>query len=104
MAEVQIGPGDSLSKMLQVFGKEAGLKRIWTGDGRKDARDLVFELHNAQITRDQLWNGIKDLYSLPELKELPERVQAALMAIILHRRALSEMDTKSLAEQPKAQG
>lgn len=95
MSEVQIGPGDSLSLLLQVHAKEIGVKRVWNGDGRIDSRNLVLELHNTRVLKDNLWTGLQELYAMPELKDLPENVQAKLMSIILKARACAELETKA---------
>lgn len=94
MAEILIGAGDCVSKLLQVLARELGLKRVWSGEGRKDARDILVELHNTMTMKHQLWIGLAELYAMPELKELPENVQAKLMSIILASRANAELATK----------
>lgn len=95
MSEVQIGAGDSVSRLLQVHAKELGVKRVWNGDGRVDSRNLVLELHNTRVLKDNLWAGLQELYAMPELKDLPENVQAKLMSIILKARACAELETKA---------
>lgn len=97
MSEVQIGPGDSLSRLLQVHAREFGVKRVWSGDGRTDARVLLMDFANISNVKECLWKGLQELYSMPELKELPESVQAKLMSVILFARACSELDAKTLA-------
>lgn len=94
MGEILIGAGDSVSRLLQTHAREAGLKRVWIGNGRIDSRNLVFELRNVTNQRDNLWRGLQELYSMSELKELPENVQAKLMAVILNSRACTELEVK----------
>ncbi len=99
MAELKIGGGDSTSRLLQTHANSIGLKRVWCGDGRVDSLNLVVELYNAQLMRDYLWKGLQELYSMPELRELPEAVQAKMMSIILHQRSCAELEAKT-APQP----
>lgn len=101
MGEILISEGDSVSKLLQVLAKEMGVKRIWTGDGRQDARAVMADFHNVTQLKDELWKGIRELYEMPELRELPERVQAKLMSIILARRANAELKAKGYAAPVK---
>lgn len=97
MSEIIVGAGDSVSRLLQVHAKEFDLKRQWTGNGRVDSRDIVLELVNTHALKDCIWKGVIELYGMPELKELPESVQAKLMSIILSARACAEL----LAKVPK---
>jgi hypothetical protein len=95
MSEVQIGGGDSVSRLLQVHAKEIGVKKVWSGDGRKDSRDVIVDLYNMTKLKDALWKGLQELYAMPEMKELPEIIQVKLMAVILNARACAELETKA---------
>lgn len=94
MSEVQIGPGDAVSKLLQVYAKELGLKRIWAGNAQTDCRSVIVDLHNALLLKTALWTGLQELYAMPELKDLPEPVQVKMMAVILSAKAVAELATK----------
>jgi hypothetical protein len=96
VAEITIGPGDSVSRLLQVIAKDVGLTgRRWHGKGMEDARAILVELYNAQLLKDALWTGLQELCQMSELKELPEAVQAKIVAIILTARAKFEIKMKS---------
>lgn len=94
MGEVIIGSGDSVSRLLQLFAKEVGLKRVWDGHAQVDCRSVIVDLYNAQKLKTVLWTGLQELFAMPELKELPENVQVKMMAVVLSARAVAELDTK----------
>lgn len=95
MAEIVLGNGDSVSRLLQVIAKDVGLVGMrWGGTGGADVRLVMVELYNTRLVRDSLWSGLHELCQMPELKELPESVQAKIMAIILTARANAELRIK----------
>ena len=94
MGEVQIGPGDAVSRLLQLYAKELGLKRVWAGNAQADCRSVIVDLYNTQTLKAALWTGLQELYAMPELKELPEAVQVKMMAVILSAKAVAELETK----------
>jgi hypothetical protein len=96
MAEIFIGPGDSISRLLQVVAKESGVQGMrWTGKGREDMKAAMLELYHARLMKDALWVGLQELCNMPELKELPESVQAQIAAIVLTARAKFELGIKT---------
>ncbi len=101
MGEIQIGPGDSVSRLLQTHAKEIGMKRVWDGNGRIDTRNVIIELHNMRALKDEIWKGVQELYAMPELKDLPESVQAKMMSIILNARSCAELSIKTF-DQPES--
>lgn len=100
MSEIQIGPGDAVSRLLQVYAKEFGLKRVWSGIGHVDARALIADNVNLKMMKECIYDGVKDLYAMPELTTLPEAVQAKMMAIILNARACVELQLKDATKAP----
>jgi hypothetical protein len=94
MTEIQIGPGDSVSRLLQLYAKEIGLKRVWAGNAQADCRGVVVDLYNAKLLKDALWSGLQELYAMPQLKDLPEPVQVKMMAVVLSAKAIAELDTR----------
>lgn len=96
MTELIIGAGDTVSRLLQTIAKDVGLKDVrWSGKGDADIRAIMVELYNTRLARDTLWVGLKDLYDMPELKTLPESLQAKLASIILLTRANFELKLKN---------
>lgn len=95
MSEVQIGPGDAVSRLLQAQAKDLDIKRVWTGRAIEDVRRVLVDLYNAQLLKTAAWNAIQELYAMPELKDLPEPVQVKLMSVILATKAVAELQTKT---------
>lgn len=91
---IRIGAGDPVSQLLQVLASETGVRRIYTGQGRADLRALLVDFHNATTKAEEAWKALKELFEMPELAQLPEAVQAKLMAGILQARANCELRVK----------
>lgn len=97
MTEVTVGAGDSVSKLLQVIAKDVGIKNLrFVGKGQDDAKAILVDLFNSRLVKDSLWQGMTELCQMPEMKELPEAIQAKMMAIILTARAKIELGSKGL--------
>lgn len=95
MAELAIGVGDSVSRLLQVVAKDVGITGIkWHGRGKEDVRAVMLELFNSLTVKDVLWEGVKELMGMPELTSMPEPLQAKIAAIILTARAKIELQLK----------
>jgi hypothetical protein len=97
MTEVTVGNGDSVSKLIQLAAKEVGIKDLrYTGKGQDDTKMICVELFNSRLLKDSLWTGMTELCQMPEMKELPERIQAKMMAIILTARGKFELGVKGM--------
>lgn len=83
---------DPLSSLVQLHSRRLGLDLKFTGKGNDDLALLVMDNSNKTLLSKQLWNGIKELWEMPELKELPEPVYAKICAIILAARARTDLD------------
>lgn len=83
---------DPLSSLVQLHSRRLGLDLKFTGKGNEDLSLLVTDDSNKTLLSKQLWNGIKELWEMPELKELPEPVYAKICAIILAARARTDLD------------
>lgn len=92
--QIRIGPGDPVSQLVQVIAGEAGIRRIYVGKGREDLRSVLIDLHNATVKAEEAWKAIKELFDMPELAQLPEAIQAKLMAGILQARANCDLRAK----------
>lgn len=96
MTEVTVGAGDSVSKLLQVIAKDVGVKDVtYTGKGQDDAKNIITQLYNSRLIKDSLWQGMTELCQMKEMKELPESIQAKIMAIILTARGKIELGLKT---------
>jgi hypothetical protein len=91
MAEIQIGPGDSVSRLLQLRAQRLGIRMIWSGKGVDDMDQLCTDYANKKLLNECLWNGMKELMAMVELKELPEPVQAKIASIVLKAQAVFEL-------------
>jgi hypothetical protein len=96
MTEYTAGPGDAVSRLLQVIAKEVGVKDFrWTGKGNEDIKQVLVRMYNAELIKDSLWSGMLELTQIKDWLELPETIQAQSMAIILRARAIIELQQKS---------
>lgn len=91
--------GDALSKLIQLQAGRHDIRLAWVGNG---VTDLVAVL-NAHAVKARLakhlWTGIRELMQMPELKELPEPLQAHIMSIVLHAQALTDLETDDHAKR-----
>ena len=46
-----------------------------------------------------LWTGMRELMQMPEIREIPEPLQAQIASIILKAQALTELDTEEHAKR-----
>jgi hypothetical protein len=96
MADFNVGPGDAVSRLLQVVAKEVGVTDLrWLGKGHEDAKAILVRLHNSDLVRIHLWSALDELLRMPEWPQLPESIQAATLAIILRARACIELQQKN---------
>lgn len=84
---------DELSKLIQLHMRRAGLNGniTWTGDGNADLISVVLDLSNKTLLSQALWNGIKELWAMPEINQLQEKAEplyAKIASIILKAQAL----------------
>lgn len=93
--------GDSLSKLLQVRAQLKGVYLKWTGDGIQDIDQLCLEYFHRKALNECLWNGMKELMAMPELKELPETLYAQILSIVLRAQTNFELRrAEELAKNP----
>ena len=91
MAELIVGGGDAVSRLIQLHATRAGVCLNWTKNGPADLDLLLTDYSNKNILNSCLWNGMKELMAMPELKELPESVQAKIFSIVLQAQACFEL-------------
>lgn len=100
--------GDALSRLIQLQAGRHDIRLAWVGNGTTDLIALV----NAHAVKARLakhlWTGMRELMQMPELKDLPEPLQAQIMSIVLQAQALTDLDTeahaKRLANSDKPKG
>lgn len=101
MGEVAITSGDAISRLLQLHAKRNGVRLKWTGRGTDDIAMMCSDNFNKTALSQCLWNGMKELISMPEIKELPEPIQAKIYSIVLQAQALFELQkNENNAKQP----
>lgn len=89
--------GDALSKLIQLQSGRHDIRLAWVGNGTADLLALV-NAHAVQARMAKhLWNGLRELMYMPELREMPEPVQAQIMSIVLKAQALTELETEEHA-------
>jgi len=83
--------GDAVSRLLQLHAHRNGVRLKWTGRGAEDIALVCVDNFNKTTLSQCLWNGMKELMAMPELKELPESVQAKIYSIVLKAQANFEL-------------
>ena len=99
MSMVPANEGDSLSKLVQLQASRNGVRLRWSGNGHQDLLALCLDTSNKTMLSQCLWNGMKELLEMPELKELPDPIQAKIYAIVLQARALFEIELEKRNEK-----
>lgn len=96
--------GDAVSKLLQIIAHQHNIHLRWTGNGDQDIATLCQDHSNKTILNQCLWGGVKELMAMPELKELPEAIQAKIYTIVLKAQANFELNIKdrNVKSSPKA--
>jgi len=91
--------GDALSRLIQLQAGRHDIRQTWSGNGVTD----LIALCNAHAVKARLskhlWTGMRELMQMPELKTLPEPIQAQIMSIVLSAQALVELDNESHAKK-----
>jgi len=89
--------GDALSRLIQLQAGRHDIRLAWVGNGTADLAALC-NAHavKARIAK-HLWDGVRELMQMPEIRELPEPLQAQIAAIILKSQALADLDTEAHA-------
>lgn len=94
--------------MIQLHAGRYDIRLTWTGRGTDD----LIAAMNAHAVKARLakhlWTGMRELMQMPEMKELPEPLQAQIMSIVLKSQALVDLDNEShvkrLAHMDKPKG
>jgi hypothetical protein len=93
--------GDSLSRLLQVRAAMHGVYMKWTGIAIPDLDLLCLEYFHRKALNECLWNGLRELMEMPELKELPEPVYAKILSIVLKSQANFELKRAETLQRPE---
>jgi hypothetical protein len=91
--------GDALSRLIQLQAGRHEIRLAWTGQGTSD----LVALCNAHAVKARLakhlWTGLRELMQMPELRELPEALQAQITSTVLKSQALTDLETESHAKR-----
>jgi hypothetical protein len=91
--------GDALSRLIQLQAGRQDIRLAWTGRGTEDMIALI-NAHAVQARMAKhLWGGVRELMQMPELRQLPEAVQAQMMSIVLKAQALTEIENETQAKR-----
>src|SRR5471030_780046 len=91
--------GDALSTLIQLQAGRHDIRLAWIGHGTTDLIALI-NAHAVQARMAKhLWGGVRELMQMPELRELPEPVQAQMMSIVLKAQALLELENESSTQR-----
>jgi hypothetical protein len=90
-----------VSRLVQLHAGQAGVRLKWSGDGPTDISMMATDYQNKALLSQCLWNGLRELTTMPELKELPEAMQAKIYSIVLQAQAVFEL---KIAERDKKRG
>ena len=83
--------GDAIARLVQLHAKRAGVHLKWTGKGNDDLIMLVAHTSSQKLLAQCLWTGMKELWDMPELKQLSEPVYTKICSIILKAQANFEV-------------
>lgn len=91
--------GDALSRLIQFQAGRHDIRLAWVGNGAADLLALI-NAHAVQARMSKnLWTGMRELAQMPEIKELPDALQAQIASIILKAHALTELETEAHAKR-----
>lgn len=89
--QLPLPKSDAVSNLVQLHAKRNGVNIHWTGKGGEDIAALCVYSFNQRVLGECMWNGIKELMAMPEIKELPEPIQAKIYSIILQAQSVFEL-------------
>jgi hypothetical protein len=99
MADLIANSGDALSRLIQLQAGRHDLRLNWVGDGSRDLTALCNAYSVQAKLAKNLWTGMRELMQMPELRELPEPLQAQIASIILKAQAITDLETETLAKR-----
>lgn len=85
--------------MIQLQAGRYGMRLTWTGNGLTDLVAVMNEHATAVRMSKHLWGSLGELMQLPEMRTLPESIQAQIASIILKSRTLLELETDEHARR-----
>jgi hypothetical protein len=91
MIEPFVSNSDMVSRLVQLHASQANVRLKWSGHGAADIAMLCTDYQNKALLSQCLWNGMKELMAMPEVKELPDPIQAKLYSIVLQSQAVFEL-------------
>lgn len=91
--------GDALSRLVQLQAGRHDIRLAWTGNGTADLAALVHAHSLKARMAKHLWTGMRELTQMPEMRELPEPLQAQIASTILKAQALLDLETEEQAKR-----
>lgn len=86
--------GDATSQLVQTMARSIGLQIKATGKGNEDIALLVQRTYNAELSREEIWKGVAELFQMAEMGTLPEPMKAKIAGIILRAKSNTEIGAK----------
>lgn len=94
-----MGEGDAMSRLIQLQAGRYDIRLAWVGRGVEDLVALL-NAHAVQARlAKNLWTGMRELMQMPELRELPEPIQAQIASIVLKSQALTDLESEAHAKR-----
>lgn len=91
--------GDAVSRLIQLQAGRYDIRLAWVGRGVEDLVALL-NAHAVQARlAKHLWTGMRELMQMPELRELPEPIQAQIASIVLKSQALADLEGEAHAKR-----
>jgi hypothetical protein len=90
---------DALSRLIQLHAGRHDIRLTWAGKGVDDLIALVSAHAVKARMAKHLWTGMRELMLMPELKELPEPLQAHIASIVLKAQVMIDLDTDAHAKR-----
>jgi hypothetical protein len=94
-----LNKGDALSRLIQLQAGRHNIRLVWVGNGTSDLITLVTAYATQARMSKHLWSSMRELMMIPEMKELPEPLQAHITSTILKAQALTELETEECARR-----
>jgi hypothetical protein len=91
---------DALSRLIQLQAARHDIRLAWSGNGTSDLIALC-HAHSAHArVSKHLWVSLRELLQMPEMRQLPEAIQAQIYSTTLKAQALTELEGEALSKRP----
>jgi hypothetical protein len=91
--------GDALSRLIQLQAGRYDIRLAWSGLGTDDLVALL-KAHAVKARfAKHLWTSLRELMQMPELREMPEPLQAQVASIVLKAQVLTDLETEEATKR-----